>query len=200
MIILPTAYFPNIEYFKILFEQDTVFVDGFERYEKQTFRNRTTILTANGVLNLSIPVVRPSGKNTLINEVEISNAEDWRKDHLKAIESAYRNTPYFEYYWDAICDIINADHKYLYKLNFDLCVHLIEKVGLSLDFEQTSEFIDFLENDWRKVLHPKKQSKFKSKHYIQTFEERFGFQDNLSILDLLFNEGPNSISILQESN
>ncbi|MFT4602044.1 MAG: hypothetical protein ACI857_002230 [Arenicella sp.] len=199
MIILPTSYFPNLEYFKILFKNDVVFLDGFERYEKQTFRNRATILSANGNLDLSVPVIRPSGKSTLVNEVEISNVEDWRKDHLKAIESAYRNTPYFEYYWDAIKDLLSRDYKTLAELNFELIQHLIQKIGLSARVKKTTEFNDFIEGDFRRSLHPKKESTFKSKHYIQTFEERHGFYPNPSILDLLFNEGPNSISILQES-
>ena len=199
LIVLPTSYLPNIEYFKILFDSDTVYIDGYERYEKQTFRNRTKILTANGDLNLSIPVSRPQGKETLVNEVEISNAEDWRKDHLKAIESAYKNTPYFEYYWDKISTLLNDDVKALDVFNLRLIKHISDKIGLTVDIKETSAFYEFTENDFRKSLHPKKDSGFKANHYIQTFEERHGFNSNPSILDLLFNEGPNSISILQES-
>ena len=200
MTILPTSYFPNIEYFKILFENKEVVIDINERYEKQTFRNRATILTANGLLNLSVPVIRPQGKNTLIKEVAISYAENWQKDHLKAIESAYRNTPYFQFYWDAISEILEKKHLFLWELNFEITQHLIDKFGLTVKLDTTSKFIDFKKDDYRKNLHPKIDTGFKTKPYIQTFEERYGFVNNPTALDLLCNEGPNGISILQESD
>ena len=200
MKILPTSYFPNIEYFKILFENKEVAIDLYERYEKQTFRNRATILSANGVLNLSVPVVRTNGKSTLVKDVTISYAENWQKDHLKAFESAYSNTPYFEFYWDAIELILQKKHSYLWELNQEITQHLINKIGLTAEVRFTEEFADFSENDYRKTLHPKVDNHFQNKPYIQTFEERYGFVNNPTVLDLLFNEGPNSISILIESN
>jgi hypothetical protein len=198
-IILPTSYFPNIEFFKLVFENSKILIDINERYEKQTYRNRATVLSANGVLNLSVPVIRPNGKSTLVKEVEISYVENWQKNHLKAIESAYRNTPYFEFYWDAIVIILKKEQKYLWELNQEIILHLADKFGLTATTKTTAEFIDFQESDYRKRLHPKIDSGFKTKSYIQTFEERYGFVNNPTALDLLFNEGPNSISIISES-
>lgn len=200
MIILPTSYLPNIEYFKVLFENSQVKIDLFERYEKQTYRSRCTILSANGHLNLSVPVIKKNGKNTLVKDVEISYAENWQKDHLKAIESAYRNTPYFEFYWDAIENIILEQHHFLCELNQELMLLLLSKFGLTVNVTNTSTFIDFEANDFRKTLHPKNETGFVTKKYIQTFEERYGFINNPSALDLLFNEGPNSLSIISESD
>lgn len=197
--ILPSVYFGNIAYFHILLHHEKVLIDLNEPYQKQTFRSRCEYLSANGIAKLSIPVIRPNGKATLMKEVEISNAENWRKDHLKAIESAYARTPYYIYYIDAITAILQTDHQFLWELNEALLKYCIEKVGLTVGLSYTEQQHPLKENDWRIIFSLKKQA-FETKRYIQTFEERFGFQNNLSILDLLFNEGPNTISVLQESN
>lgn len=176
-----------------------VFIDENELYQKQTYRNRTTILTANGIQNLSVPVIRPQGKNSIVHEIEISYAENWVKDHIKAIESAYRNSPYYQYYSDQLIGILKKNHAKLSELNWDLIQFFIQKIGLAVQLQKSAESSNFSEHDFRKTLHPKVETGFKSYHYIQTFEERHGFHPNPSILDLLFNEGPNSISILQET-
>lgn len=174
-------------------------IDEHEIYQKQTYRNRSIILTANGPQNLSVPVIRPNGKNTLVSETEISYVENWLKDHQRAIESAYRNTPYYQYYSHEIFEILERNNQSLFNLNWDLTQLLIDKIGLSVALKRATESPKVVENDFRRTLQPKLSSGFESKHYIQTFEERHGFHSNPSILDLLFSEGPNSISILQES-
>ena len=199
-MILPSAYFGNIEYFHQIWKRDVAIIDHFEPYQKQTFRSRCEIIGANGVQILSVPVERPQGKDTLMVDVLISYAEDWRKDHLKAIESAYARTPYYIYYIDGIQEIIMKDHECLWTLNTELTRYLSNKIGLSAEIALSRESFPLQDDDFRKDFTSKKQNGFTTHRYIQTFEERHGFQNNLSILDLLFNEGPNTISILQESD
>jgi hypothetical protein len=198
-MVLPTAYFGNIEYFYQLLKNETVIIDYHETYQKQSYRSRCTIVTSNGLLNLSLPIERPKGKASLISEVTISQNDNWQKDHKKALESAYRRTPYYEFYIDDIHDILDSDESSLIKLNARLTQYLIDKIGLTVKLQKSRAQTALIENDMRVLLHPKKDNSFTTYHYIQTFEEKHGFHGNLSILDLLFNEGPNAISIIAES-
>lgn len=197
MEIFPSVYFGNIGFYAELFKLKEAKVGLNERYEKQTYRSRTTILGANGVLNLSVPVNRPNGKETKVFEVEITYSEKWNKEHVRAIESAYRNSPYFIYYFEEIKLILEKEYRYLQELN-QACINLIvDKLGLSveLEFDQSLE-----PSIAQKInINPKSKVVVNVPRYIQAFEERYGFVGNVSILDLLFNEGPNSITILQET-
>lgn len=198
-ILLPSAYCGNVEYFYYLWKYQSAVIDIHEKYKKQTFRNRCTILSANGPLNLSIPVERPNGRESLVHEVLLSQSENWQKDHFNAIESAYRRTPYFEYYVDQFHSILFDSHLRLIDLNNALNEFFISKIGLTIKTSFSEDHAPFQTGDLRAILAPKLDTGFQTKRYIQNFEERFGFTPNLSILDLLFHEGPNSISILQES-
>lgn len=197
MIILPIAYFGNLEYFWYFTTNNKVCIDINENYLKQSFRNRSEIYGANGRLNLSIPVVRPFGNKTKTNQITISEAENWRKNHWKSIESAYRRTPFFEFYADQIKEILFGEFKSLFELNLALTNHLITKLGIDCEIEILQNSPKIIENDLRINLSPKKESTFNSPKYIQTFSDRNPFMKNLSILDLLFNEGPNSVCILE---
>lgn len=196
-IILPTAYLPNLEYFTCLLWSERAIVDLTEKFQRQTTRNRCTILNANGIQNLSVPVSREYGSETLTRDIRISYAEDWQKNHLRSLESAYRRTPYYEYYIDSLTAIIQSQKEYLFELNFELLIYLADKIGLAceLDINTGNEGLAKI----HPLVLPEKNSSFQGKEYLQTFTERYGFTANLSVLDLLFNEGPNSICILQES-
>jgi hypothetical protein len=195
---LPTSYFPSIEYCFRLLKNEKVTLVTHEIFPRQTLRNRCVIVNANGLQNLSIPVGRESGHETLTRDIQISYAEDWIKNHLRSIESAYRRTPYYEYYIDANTIILEKKHTHLCALNFELLTYLVEKIGLTCSVEmENSE--PKISKEMDELLNPKNNSSFQTKEYLQTFTERFGFQNNLSCLDLLFNEGPNSICILEES-
>ncbi len=198
-MILPSTYLGNIELFYYLAINESVIIDHAELYQKQTFRSRTSILSANGVQTLSIPVERPFGKATRMFEAKISQAENWQKNHIKSIESAYRRTPFYEYYSDEIFEILSHDYEFLIDINRSLINHISDKLGILCKIEYSQIDLPFVEDDLRKKLSPKIESRFSTHRYIQTFEEKFGFQNNLSILDLLFNEGPNSICIIEES-
>jgi len=199
MIVLPIAYFGNLEYFWHFTVNSKVSIDCHEPYVKQSYRNRAEIYGANGRLNLSVPVERPYGAQSKTNQILISNAENWKKNHWKSIESAYRRTPFYEFYAEQIKDILFEDYKSLIDLNIALTNHFIHKLGIDCEVEILTATPPFLDNDLRLNLSPKKESKFESKPYIQTFSDRNPFIPNLSILDLLFNEGPNSICILQDA-
>ncbi len=199
MIVLPTAYFGNLEYFWYFVKHDTITIDIGETYIKQSYRNRSEIYGANGKLNISIPVVRPYGAKSKTNQITFSTAEDWKKNHWKSIESAYRRTPFYEFYIDQIHDIFFTKHTNLVDFNIALTQHFINKLGIDCELKTISQSPPFTEKDLRISLSPKKESTFKSPEYIQTFSDRNPFIKNLSILDILFNEGPNSICILEES-
>lgn len=198
--ILPIAYFGNLAYFWCFVKSDKVIIDLNETYIKQSFRNRAEIYGANGKLDLSIPVIRPHGAKSRTNQIEMSKTEKWRKNHWKSIESAYRRTPFYEFYEEQIKSIIFTEFNTLTELNLALTNHIVNKLGIDCKIETTNQSPKIEENDFRLAFSPKKEIDFKSKEYIQTFSDRNPFMDNLSILDLLFNEGPNSICILEESS
>lgn len=197
-LVLPTAYLPNVAYFKQLLNADVAAIQTNEVFPKQTYRNRCVIVNANGLQNLSIPVEREQGHETLTQNIRISYAENWVKNHLKSIESAYRRTPYYEYYIDSVESIFNQKKDLLIDLNDDLLQFLVEKTGLRCEVNLTSDS-RIIERELNDLVNPKSTYIFHGKPYLQTFTERFGFLNNLSILDLLFNEGPNAICVLQES-
>jgi hypothetical protein len=196
---LPTSYFPNTEYFTHLLKSHEVSICINEIFPKQTLRNRCVILNANGLQNLSIPVERESGHDTLTKNIRISYSEDWQKIHLRSIESAYRRTPYYEYYIDALESILLKNHTQLVDLNFELLQFLVAKTGLTCEVNLSKDS-EKISREMNELVNPKLTSAFNGKSYLQTFTERFGFQNNLSILDLLFNEGPNAICVLEEGN
>ncbi len=192
---MPIAYFGNLTYFWYLFHHKKVWIYTDEKYPKQTIRNRCSISTANGVIHLSIPVEKPFGSNSKTKEVCISKAENWQKNHWKTIESAYQNSPYFEFYKDKLEELIHSDEENLVNYNLAILNYLIDKIGLVCEIQciSTSEKITFLDD-----FSKKNDDTLHYYPYIQTFSDRFNFIPNLSVLDLLCNEGPNAISILKE--
>lgn len=197
--ILPTIYFGSLEYFWYLANNKQVIIDVSEKYVKQTFRNRCQIIGPNGLLNLTVPVERPNGQYTDTKDVLISNNEDWRKTHWRTLESCYKRSPYFEFYEDELKEIFYSDHKALHQLNKLLTLFFIKKIGIDCLIIDDAKLNNDEYLDLRKEFSPKQISKFRNYEYLQTFVEKHGHQFNLSILDLLFNEGPNAICILEES-
>jgi hypothetical protein len=200
MLLLPTSYLPSIEYMFYIIHANDVFIEKFETYPRQTYRNRCKIYSANGPLSLSIPVTKINGNHTLTRDVHINNAENWQKNHWKAIESAYNASPYFMYYKDELFPFYTETPELLIELNTSLFYKLLELIGINKEIRFTSEYNKETSGlkDLRNHFNPKKENdSFTTPRYFQVFEEKFGFQPNLSIVDLLFNEGPNSLSLLQ---
>jgi hypothetical protein len=206
-VLLSTAYWPNLHTLYYILHADNLQVEQHEHYGKQSYRNRCVILSANGPLNLSIPVKKLKPKQ-LISEVEITYKENWSLNHWRAIQSAYRNSPYFEYFEQDIKHFYESEYSHLLDYNLKqlrliLKLFRIEKkITLSQDFvKNPSQVLDL-----RESIGPKKAftndpmvREVLSRTYYQTFENKFDFVPNLSILDLLFNKGLESLDYLNYS-
>ena len=200
LVCLTSAYLAPVEYFVALANAETVFLEEFDSYEKQTYRNRCNILTANGISALSVPVDKFSGQKILTRDVRISSHNNWQQQHWRSIESAYNSSPFFEYYKDDFLPFYEKKWDFLWDLNLELQAKVLELLDLQPKMKFTGNYQQILNEsviDLRESIHPKKISQTGSlKSYYQVFEQRFGFQQNLSIIDLLFNMGNESIVIL----
>jgi len=196
--LLSTAYLPPIEYFVQIDQSDEIYIEQFENYHKQTFRNRCHIASANGLLPLSIPVIKTDGNHTLIKNIAISNAESWQKIHWRAIESAYNKSPFFLYYEDELRPFYVNRFENLLEFNMKLTEKLLHLIGIEKKINLTTGFIHQPENmtDCRFREKPKPESCTNYKPYIQVFSSKFKFFPNLSIIDLLFCEGPDAADYL----
>ncbi len=203
-VLLNTAYFPPIQYYSKIIRYNKIILEQYENYGKQSYRNRCDIYGANGILTLSVPVLEGARKKILTKDVRIEYVSNWQKIHFKSIESAYRRSPYYEYYIDEIEPLFNRQFSYLLDLNNSI----LEVINGILDIDPK---IKMSENyyskpinliDWREGLHPKKSKKiedleFISREYTQVFSNKAGFASNLSIIDLIFNKGPEAYTYLE---
>lgn len=186
--VFPIAYFGNIEYFRELVEAKNPVLETKEHFVKQTLRTRCDILTANGILQLAIPVIRHNGSKTPLDEVELSAQSDWKKIHWKAIESAYSSAPYFDYYGLEVEQLIFQNEKNLVQFNKSITDKVISWLDLDIELNYSSEYIndsiviDHRSNDF--VQHKQMLP------YKQVFAKEKEFFPNLSILDIIFCEGP----------
>lgn len=200
-VLLPTAYLPPVSYFVALLNFDNIFIEQFETYPKQTYRNRCEILTANEKLSLSIPVTKPDGNKTLTRDVDIFYGEQWQLNHWRAIKSAYLSSPYFIYYQDDFEMFYQEKYFHLMEFNTHLLKTLMRIIRLEKDIHLTSEYVHQPNRiiDLRTVISPKRQVDDKLfTPYTQVFSDRHSFKANLSIIDLLFNLGPDSLSYLTD--
>ena len=199
-VLLSTACFPPISYLKTILNFGNIYIEHFENYLKQSYRNRYIICAANGLMSLSIPVILATNKKIHVKDVRIDYATNWQKQHFKSIESAYRSTPFYEYLIDDF--IVFFNQKYTFLVDYNLLIintilnilEIEKKIELTSDFEKKP--IDKI--DLRNKIHPKKDSEFLSflKSYPQVFDQKFGFQKDLSCIDILFNIGSEAYSYL----
>ncbi len=204
--LLSTAYFAPIQYYCKQLQYSTVWVEQWENYAKQSYRNRCNIFGANGLLTLSIPVVKATNKKILTKDVRISYDTNWQKLHEKGIESAYKSSPFYEYYIDDIAPFFTKHWNFL----FDLNMQINETICYILEIENyltpTADFIPINHPgfvDFRNSIHPKPNkakidNNFSAYSYTQVFSDKQGFIPNLSILDLIFNLGNESIVYLED--
>lgn len=188
MDLFPTAYFGSIHYFRELYHAEQPLIEAHENFPKQTGRSRCSILSSNGVQRISVPVIRKNGSKTVISDVEISQTEKWQKDHWKSIESAYASSPFFEAYDQEIKELIYSNELNLLVFNSTITERLFSLLDINFELKKTSGY-HFATND--KDL---REFDFEAHHpcrkYIQVFNDKSAFIPNLSILDLLFCEGP----------
>ncbi len=200
-LLLPVAYLPPVHYFGMMMKAGEVWVEQHETYPKQTYRNRCEIYTANGKLPLSIPVNKIHGNHTRTRDVLLSDHENWQALHWRAIRSAYANSPFFLYYHDSLEPFFNKPYHRLLDFNLALMQVLMDLLGIGKKIHLTRSFDPAPENmlDLREALHPKKTfHHFTFRPYHQTFGEKHGFIQGLSMIDLLFNAGPDSIDIISD--
>jgi hypothetical protein len=197
--VLPMFYLPPIDFFTQLtaFKPDVVF-EQHEHFPKQTYRNRANIYSPDGVLSLVVPVVKGSKNHTNIKDVKISYDFRWQRSHWMGLQTCYRSSAYFEYYEDDFARFYEKQHPFLFDYNRELLQLLLRllKIKQELNFTDTYEAEYPGVTDLRNAFKPKTTSGMQQKPYFQVFEERQGFLPNLSIVDLLFNQGPQAINYL----
>lgn len=213
-MLLTSAYFPPISYFAAIAEDfalsgdgakpSTVHIEACENYQKQSYRNRCVILGANGRERLNVPIVHEGGINIPIREVKVDYSTPWLRQTEHAIKSAYGMSAYFDYYKDELFSILDSRPETLWELNLEIIDFFLRKTGIEAKLIPTSVFAPkgSSQRDYREIIHPKRQNSILEdlgikKPYFQVFSEKYGFVGDLSIMDLLFNEGPDSILFLK---
>ena len=187
--VFPTAYFGNISYFKKICTSSHVEIESKEHFIKQTLRSRCEILSANGVQKLAIPVVKRHGSKTATEDIEISHATDWRKDHWKAIESAYASSPYFDHYGMEVKALIYNEESNLILFNMLITKCMLSWLAIDINFTVTKTYDPSLHAyDFQNKVGENTTETIKP--YIQVFSNSNTFVSDLSLLDLIFCEGP----------
>jgi hypothetical protein len=214
-VLFSVAYFPPVEYFAaiardfaIAANPSLVYIEGSENYQKQSYRNRCRFYAADGVQTLSVPVVHENGTYQLpIREIKIDYSTPWLIRTQRAIVSAYETSAYFDYYKDDLFSIMDSHPERLFDLDMALIHFFLDKTGILADIRITDDFApagsDKYGLDLREAIHPKRSNNILKtlkleKPYFQVFAQKYGFIPNLSIMDLLFNEGPESIIYLKK--
>lgn len=203
-ILLSSAYLAPIQYYTKLLQckKDTAYIEGWDSYVKQTYRNRCVIADANGSLTLTIPTEKNGDGKCLMRDIRISEHGNWRHQHWNALEAAYRHTPFFQYYEDDFRPFYEKKISFLYDFNMQLTQLVCELIGLDIVLSPTNVFRHSSDGivDFRAQITPKvswqEDKEFRPQEYYQVFKEKHGFIPNLSIADLLFNMGPESIIVL----
>jgi hypothetical protein len=197
--ILASSTFPSISYFQaIASARDGVIIDVYEHFVKQSYRNRFAILAPNGIQHLSIPVQHSRGPQQAVHTMRIGYNTKWQAEHWHSLRTAYNSSPFFEFYADEIRDLLNRKDTKLIDFNAAILDFLLQTLQITTPISYSEAYINsanIICND-RRDLSAKHPSASLQQPYIQVFSDKFDFTYNLSILDLLFNEGPNSASFL----
>lgn len=197
MKLLPIFYLPPISWFSVFLNDDVeIIFEQHENFPKQTYRNRTNIFGANGKLSLIIPI-HHNGKRPL-QDIEISYAENWQKLHWKSIKTAYQSSPYFEFYEDQLKQIFETKEPSLIKFNLKALEIILGILKTEKAYSLNSKYINNPEaDDYRASFSAKLPSEFDMQDYYQTFSDKLGFIKDLSIIDLLCNKGPESLTYIK---
>lgn len=196
-VLLSTTYFGPIQWYQKLYRAEHVVIEQWESFQKQTYRNRCLIATTQGIQALTVPVVR--GETSLMKDIRISDHGNWRHLHWNALQSAYGESPFFEYYQDDILPFFTQRWDYLFDFNEAIRQKMCELIDISPQVSLTGSFQPKADHDFREAInpkHPAPDADFESRSYYQVYQQKHGFLPNLSILDLLMNTGPESILYL----
>lgn len=191
-ILIESQYIGTCTYWKLLSEADTVLIDVYEHYVRRSYRNRAHLLGANGLLRLSIPLVHGKQQHSAMKEVRISYNENWQALHWHSLTSCYRRSPYFEYYEDAIKRFYEEKFEFLSDYNIQFLKTISKILKTELHITTTDKYISketFDGSDYRSFCMPSKESVASYSTYPQVFSDRFPFEKDLCVLDLLFNKG-----------
>jgi hypothetical protein len=197
-ILFSTAYLPPVEYFSLISHTDEIYIEREENYIKQSYRNRCYILSSHDRQLLSVPVYLGSQHKTPLKEIRIDYSKRWQQVHLRALTAAYNSAPYFQFYFENIEKIISRKTDFLLDLNTELTQSVLDILKMKIKLTYTGDFDPegSGDNDYRYILSPKKQSQFSAKEYRQVFGIDNHFVKGLSIVDLIFNMGPEAVSYL----
>lgn len=199
-LFLPTYFSPISQYIAIV-NSDEVLFEAEDNFQKQTYRNRCYIYSPNGKQLLNIPTKHgTTSSKRKTKDTLVDNSVSWQNQHLKSLQIAYRNSPFFEFYEDDLLPIFSKDYKYLLDVNIDTFLFITDALQISQEYSKTKEYVVVsTKNDYRFLANAKQEHNCHFNSYIQMFDDKFGFIKNLSILDLLFMEGPNAISFLENN-
>lgn len=198
-IVIHPTYFPSVSHYVAMMQADEIIMEVDDNFQKQTNRNRMYIYSANGIQMLNIPIKHTTGVHQKFKDVKIENDFNWQKQHFKSLEAAYRTSPYFEYFEDDIRPVFEKPQKFMMDLNLQIHEIISECLGQKLAYTKTEEFFKEVApeiNDLRHLVNGKKDTSVFTP-YTQVFDDRHGFINNLSILDLLFNEGRHAVDYLK---
>lgn len=199
MILLYPTYFPSLATMVAIVQAEKVVFEVFDNYQKQTYRNRTYIAHANGKLLLNVPIQHAKNDQRLATrEVVTDDRFPWQSQHWKSLQSAYRTSPFFEYYEDDLYDLFQEPVTRLLDHNLKIFNRISELIGLETDYNFSEEYFTTPpQRDLRYLANAKGAKEFQLTPYNQVLQEGQEFLPNLSILDLLFNEGPNTLDYLE---
>ena len=203
-LLIESQYLGPLHYYARILYHDEIIIEKFEYYQKSSYRNRCYILSPNGPLRLSVQL-RKRNSRCLIKDLALNYDYNWQKVHWMSLCSAYRSSPYFEYYEDDLKPFYEIQYPTLFDFNQALFEQIIQSLNIEKTIRHSAQFEKKPSEeimDFRSKILPNKKSDdpvFKVPKYVQVFEEKTGFHPNLSILDLLFAEGPNTVAILQEA-
>lgn len=200
-ILLHPTYFPSISHFAALAQSENTIFEIEDNFQKQTNRNRTYIYSPNGLQLLNIPVKHSKESHQKTKDIQIETDSDWQKQHFKSLEAAYRSSPFFEFFEDDLRPIFEKKHLFLLDLNFQILEIVSKCLRMKLEYTTTKEYFHEVDTnefkDFRALVNGKKDSSsFES--YTQVFDDKYGFINNLSVLDLLFNEGKYALDYLKK--
>ncbi|OAB81477.1 WbqC family protein [Cochleicola gelatinilyticus] len=198
-VLLYPAYFPCIVQMVAVVQSSNITFEVEDNYQKQTYRNRAYIAHTNGRLLLNAPIKHSkNGRHQKTSDVQFEKAFPWREEHWKSIQNAYRTSPFFEYYEDDLAPLFKQPESFLLKHNFTIFETICELIGFDPIYSKTTVFEkEPTYTDLRYLVNAKLKKTFQLQPYTQVFEAGHGFLPNLSILDLVFNEGPNTLNYLE---